>query len=155
MTKTKNDCLSVRYFWRKPTHLWEAGSVCYVTHISSPMVRSGEMLSGLMYRVMIWLKMVEPEPKPTKMRPPIRPRWLGNHWENETRTHNCNNQLPIKDHDQFPARIVQELCESRGGRPGLSVLTSLLVSVDVKIYWTVLRHWSQLVPNMSIDIWGH
>ena len=25
--------------------------------------------------------------------------------------------------------IVQELCESRGGRPGLSVLTSLLVSV--------------------------
>ena len=42
--------------------------------------------------------------------------------------------------------IVQELCESRGGRPGLSVLTSLLVSVDVKIYCTVLRHWSQLVP---------
>ena len=29
--------------------------------------------------------------------------------------------------------VVQELCESRGGRPGLSVLTSLLVSVDVKI----------------------
>ena len=27
---------------------------------------------------------------------------------------------------------VQELCESRGGRPGLSVLTSLPVSVDVK-----------------------
>ena len=30
--------------------------------------------------------------------------------------------------------LVQELCESRGGRPGLSVLTSLLVSVDVKVY---------------------
>ena len=30
--------------------------------------------------------------------------------------------------------IVQELSESRGGRPGLSVLTSLLVSVDVKLY---------------------
>ena len=30
--------------------------------------------------------------------------------------------------------IVQELCERRGDRPGLSVLTSLLVSVDVKIY---------------------
>ena len=30
--------------------------------------------------------------------------------------------------------IVQELCESRGGRPGLSVLASLLVSVDVNIY---------------------
>ena len=30
--------------------------------------------------------------------------------------------------------IVQKLCESRGGRPVLSVLTSLLVSVDVKLY---------------------
>ena len=30
--------------------------------------------------------------------------------------------------------IVQELCESRGGHPGLSVLTTLLVSVDVKNY---------------------
>ena len=30
--------------------------------------------------------------------------------------------------------IVQELCESRGGHPGLSVLMSLLVSVDVKNY---------------------
>ena len=29
------------------------------------------------------------------------------------------------------------------------------VSVDVKNYWTVLRHWSQLIPNMSTDIWGH
>ena len=29
---------------------------------------------------------------------------------------------------------VQELCESRGGRPELSVLTSLLVSEDVKNY---------------------
>ena len=42
--------------------------------------------------------------------------------------------------DVKPLDIVQELCESRGGRPGLSVLTSLLVSVDVKIYCTVLRH---------------
>ena len=30
--------------------------------------------------------------------------------------------------------IVQELCESRGGRPGLSVPTSFVVSVDVKHY---------------------
>ena len=30
--------------------------------------------------------------------------------------------------------IVQELRESRGGRPGLSVLMSLLVSVDIKNY---------------------
>ena len=42
---------------------------------------------------------------------------------------------------------VQELCESRGSRPGLSVLTSLMVSVDVKQYRTMLTHWSQLVPN--------
>ena len=34
----------------------------------------------------------------------------------------------------FAFQIVQELYESRGGRPGLSVLTSLLVSVDVKLY---------------------
>ena len=38
--------------------------------------------------------------------------------------------------------IVQELCEGRGGRPGLSVLTSLLVSVDVK---AILNHASALV----------
>ena len=37
----------------------------------------------------------------------------------------------IQTHKRF---IVQELCVSRGGRPGLSVLTSLLVSVDVKLY---------------------
>ena len=39
-----------------------------------------------------------------------------------------------KQQVQFVMITVQELCESRGGRPGLSVLTSLLVSVDVKIY---------------------
>ena len=36
--------------------------------------------------------------------------------------------------DVLVSPIVQELCESRGGRPGLSVLTSLLFSVDVKNY---------------------
>ena len=50
---------------------------------------------------------------------------------------------------------VQELCESRDGRPGLSVLMSLTVSADVKQHWTMLRHWSQFVPNMSTDIQGH
>ena len=35
---------------------------------------------------------------------------------------------------EYVNAIVQELCESRGGRPGLSVLTSLLVSVDLKLY---------------------
>ena len=29
---------------------------------------------------------------------------------------------------------VQELCESRGGRPGLSIRMSLTVSVDVKLH---------------------
>ena len=38
------------------------------------------------------------------------------------------------DRLSFDPVIVQELCESPGGRPGLSVLTSLLVSVDVKLY---------------------
>ena len=36
--------------------------------------------------------------------------------------------------EPFISVIVQELCESRGDRPGLSVLTSLLVSVDIKLY---------------------
>ena len=34
-------------------------------------------------------------------------------------------------HQLIVILLVQELCESRGGRPGLSVLTRLLVSVDV------------------------
>ena len=55
----------------------------------------------------------------------------------------------------FLQHRVQELCESRGGRPGLSVLTSLTVSVDVKQHWTMHTHWSQFVPNMSTDIRGH
>ena len=49
-----------------------------------------------------------------------------------------------------PLRVrAQEVCESRGGRPGLSVLMSLTVSVDVK------QHWSQFAPNMSTYIRGH
>ena len=45
--------------------------------------------------------------------------------------HNSNCKTITVD---FTNCIVQELCEMRGGRPGLSVLTSLLVSVDVKLY---------------------
>ena len=58
----------------------------------------------------------------------------------------CN---PVRSHkrssQQVPVTLlvatirVQELCECRGGRPGLSVLMSLTVSVDVKQHWTVLR----------------
>ena len=40
----------------------------------------------------------------------------------------------IRSHLHSSGLIVQELCESRGGHPGQSVLTSLLVSVDVKNY---------------------
>ena len=49
-------------------------------------------------------------------------------------------QSQVSEHFKTPVTrlqfgfIVQELCESRGGRPELSVLTSLLASVDVKIY---------------------
>ena len=43
--------------------------------------------------------------------------------------------LSIKETEEEDSLlIVQELCESRGGRSGLSVLASLLVSVDVKLY---------------------
>ena len=48
-----------------------------------------------------------------------------------------------------PQIRVQELCESRGGRPGPPVLMSFMVSVDVKQHWTMHTHWSQFVPNMS------
>ena len=47
----------------------------------------------------------------------------------------ANTQADNKDVLAYRATsIVQELCESRGGRPGLSVLTSLMVSLDVKQY---------------------
>ena len=56
--------------------------------------------------------------------------------------------------------IVQELCESRGGRPGLSVLISLTVSVDVKQHFnqedtkldfttTIIRHLLLASMNLS------
>ena len=41
--------------------------------------------------------------------------------------------------------------KSAGGRLQLNTHTPYVCG----FYWTVLRHWSQLVPNMSIDIWGH
>ena len=64
--------------------------------------------------------------------------------------------IPNKPYGFHHGRVrVQELCESRGGRPGLFVLTNLVISVDVKQHWTMLTQWSQLVPNMSSDIRGH
>ena len=44
------------------------------------------------------------------------------------------SKCAIKGYGRSFRIIAQEMCESRGGRPGLSVLTSLLVSVDVKLY---------------------
>ena len=44
------------------------------------------------------------------------------------------HDILLKKLSPYNLSIVLELCESRGGRPGLSVLTSLLVSVDVKLY---------------------
>ena len=70
------------------------------------------------------------------------PRTLSNTWRKKKKRKNCCHR-------------VQELCESRGGRPGLPVLMSLMVSVDVKQHGTMLRHWSQFVPNRSADIRGH
>ena len=50
---------------------------------------------------------------------------LGLGWFTGTR---IKTELP-----EYCERVrVQELCESRGGRPGLSVLTNFMVSVDVK-----------------------
>ena len=49
--------------------------------------------------------------------------------------------------------IVQELCESRGGRPGLSVLTYEPSGFRGRkeLFNRASRHWSQLVPNTSHD----
>ena len=52
--------------------------------------------------------------------------------------------VDVKQHKTGSVQIVQELCESRGGRPGLSVLTSLLVSVDIK---DLLKRASALVTT--------
>ena len=49
-------------------------------------------------------------------------------------THRCICSRPTRFHCKLhcAATKVQELCESRDGRPGLSVLMNLTVSVDVK-----------------------
>ena len=64
--------------------------------------------------------------------------WNRSHNDFTDTTHtsekNMNDRILFPSTNLFPEVIVQDLCESRGGRPGLSVLTSLLVSVDVKNY---------------------
>ena len=64
-------------------------------------------------------------------------RLLGEHLFQENSSgysSNLSKYKNIKVRRILFVRIVQQLCESRGGRPGLSVLMSLLVSVDVKNY---------------------
>ena len=57
--------------------------------------------------------------------------------------------------------MVQELCEteSRGSRPGLAVLTSLLASVDVKLRISIELPCFGIaglsLSDMSTDIRGH
>ena len=62
--------------------------------------------------------------------------------------------MDVKQHSANWTRV-QELCESRGGRPEFPSLISLTVSVDVKQHWIMLRHWSQCVPNRSTDVHWH
>ena len=54
--------------------------------------------------------------------------------QNESNQKYRSDSLLLAKYTMLEEVIVQELGESRGGRPGLSVLTSLLVSVDVKNY---------------------
>ena len=66
-------------------------------------------------------------------------RWLNSERKKSNGTHTTALRVWYENADKNAQgvkknAIVQELCDSRGGRPGLSVLTSLLVSVDVKIY---------------------
>ena len=81
-------------------------------------------------------------------------------WTHAWRHTTVNTDNKEKDTESWKLlwAIVQELCESRGGRPGLSVLTSLLVSVDVKIYWTCfgIDHNLSLICQLtSEDIKQH
>ena len=55
----------------------------------------------------------------------------------------------------FGPLIVQELCESRGGRPGAVRPNEPYRFRGRKAILTVLQYWSRLVPNMSTDIRGH
>ena len=61
----------------------------------------------------------------------------------------CKERIVAEDdpHGACNNIIVQELCESRGGLLGLSVRTSLLVSVDVNTPSIAFRHPSPDCQN--------
>ena len=68
------------------------------------------------------------------VRRPRGRRYRGDYVVEKKGTAVCTSRGYKRENSQCDHFIVQELCESQGGRPGLSVLTSLLVSVDVKNY---------------------
>ena len=79
---------------------------------------------------MVWLQKVEQFNDTFHTKPGHMDRWTP-----IPGYHPCYrgiNKIFIFHTDRFR---VWELCESRGGRPGLSVLMSLMVSVDVKQHW--------------------
>ena len=64
----------------------------------------------------------------------VKPLHSSNNNNNKATTKKEEKKAYLRGSKESNTYIVQELCESRGGRPGMSVLTSILVSVDVKIY---------------------
>ena len=58
----------------------------------------------------------------------------GCEWNEQRSSAGCTCSVCLEYEQSEVLDIVQEMRESRGGRPGLSVLMSLLVSVDVKNY---------------------
>ena len=73
----------------------------------------------------------------------VKQNWIGimlTHWSQfvpNTSTPHPRTLSATSSSSNYSHRV-QELCESRGGHPGLSVLISLMVSVDVKQHWTML-----------------
>ena len=62
-------------------------------------------------------------------------KWGWGGWgggESEWLVHAIRPSKAASARDTATAKV--ELCESRGGRPGLPVLMSLMVSVDVKLH---------------------
>ena len=86
----------------------------------------------------LWLHRCQTGTVPDQPRSGRRPSndpaagWL-HHWLHHCHTDTYGTYFSYKQ-SLLDILIVQELCDSRGGRPGLSVLTSLLGSVDLKIY---------------------
>ena len=87
---------------------------------------------------------------------PLHRCWWTTWTTQSKRRPTCSAQLHLPTHDLFWAKLRVQL-----HLPPLRSLDLLIspgtlsVFVDVKLHWTVLRHWSQFVPDMSTDIRGH